>query len=132
AHLRRLRQTDMFVFVNPHPRVIPRWERLVPLSPPEVHQVWLDSYAKMLSAEPKFVWNALGQAGADWYQGWRDDGLHWETIYPAVDTHRYYPDPSPLKYGHAQMAYVGAYWPEKAQAFDLYLRPWEDILVPFG
>jgi hypothetical protein len=30
------------------------------------------------------------------------------------------------------MAYVGGYWAEKAQGFDLYLRPWEDVLVPFG
>ena len=132
AQTRRLRQADLFVSVNPHPRVVARWEKLVPLSPPEEHQVWLNTYAKVLSAEPKFVWDSVGQAGAEWFQGWRDDGLRWETIHLAVDTQRYFPDPAPEKYSYIKMAYVGAYWAEKAQAFDLYLRPWETILVPFG
>ena len=50
----------------------------------------------------------------------------------AADPCYYYPDPLDGKYKHIKMAYVGGYWPDKAQAFDMYLRPFEDILHTYG
>ncbi|MBA4383638.1 MAG: hypothetical protein C0410_02785 [Anaerolinea sp.] len=130
---RKLRNVDLFVLVSLHPRANKMLEqKVLGAKDDKDREVWLSSYGKIVMAEPKFVWNANGVAGMEWFQGWIDDGFHWETIYPAADTSRYFPDPSPDRFGHIKMAYVGRYWPEKAQAFDLYLRPWEDILVPFG
>ena len=130
---KRLRQTDLFVWVSPHPRIHRIYERTI-LGAGEAMdgEIWLRSYGKIIMAEPKFVWNSIGQAGFEWYQGWVDDGFRWVTIYPGVDTDRYYPDPAPEQFGHIKMAYVGGYWPEKAQGFDVYLRPWEEIIVPYG
>jgi hypothetical protein len=128
---RKLRDVDLFVWVGIHPRMSSKWERQVLTDYPSMERS-LNAYAKILLSEPKFVWNAVGDAGQEWYQGWRDDGLNWETIYPGVDKKRYFPEHAPEKYGHIKMAYVGGYWPEKAQGFDMYLRPWEDIFVPFG
>jgi len=130
---RKLREVDLFVMVNQHPRTNKMFEQKVLCAKEHTdREIWLSAYGKIIMAEPKFVWNANGAAGMEWFQGWIDDGFHWETIYPAADISRYFPDPSPDRFGHIKMAYVGRYWPEKAQAFDLYLRPWEDFLVPFG
>jgi hypothetical protein len=133
ADAKRLRNTDLFVWVSPHPRAHRIYERSILGADQSVDgEVWLRSYGKVIMAEPKFVWNTIGKAGFEWYQGWADDGFRWETIFPGVDTARYYPDPAPKRFGHIKMAYVGGYWAEKAQGFDSYLRPWEDILVPYG
>lgn len=131
ADAKKLRDADLFVWVGVHPQMSPQWERLV-LTNPASRARSLAAYPKILLAEPMFVWNSFGNTAMEWYQGWCDDGLKWETIYPAVDEARYFPDPAPEKYGHIRMAYVGGYWEEKAQAFDRYFRPWEDIFVPFG
>lgn len=132
ADLRRLRNVDLFVWVGVHPLMYPKLENHVPLLDQAYAEMSLRAYGPIVAAEPKFVWNAVGKASGEWYQGWRDDGFQWETIYPAADPHRYFPDPAPDKYGHIKMAYVGGYWAEKGQGLDLYLRPWEDILHPFG
>lgn len=133
AESKKLRKVNLFVFVCMHPRANKMYEQKV-LGANEMpdSEVWLSSYGKIVMAEPKFVWNASGAAGMEWFQGWIDDGFHWETIYPAADLSRYFPEPALERFGHIKMAYVGGYWPEKAQGFDLYLRPWEEILVPFG
>lgn len=133
SEARKLRNVDLFVMVNMHPRAIRMFEqRVLGAKDDKDSEIWLSSYGKIVMAEPKFVWNTNGAAGLEWFQGWIDDGFHWETIYPAADTLRYFPDPAPDHFGQIKMAYVGRYWPEKAQAFDMYLRPWEEILVPYG
>jgi hypothetical protein len=133
AEAKRLRKVDLFVWVSIHPRTNKMYEQEV-LGANETYdgEVWLGSYGKVVFAEPKFVWNAIGAGGMEWFQGWIDDGFRWETIYPAADTTRYFCELAPERFGHIQMAYVGGYWPEKAQGFDQYLRPWDDILYPFG
>lgn len=129
----RLRSLDTFVWASVHPRVIPEFEQKFMFEKGQTDtRTWSEAYPKIMAAEPKFVWNSAGRTGLHWYQGWIDDGLRWETIHPAADVERYFPDSSPAEYGHIKMAYVGGYWAEKAQAFDLYLRPWEEILNTFG
>lgn len=129
---RRLRGSGMFCMVHVHPRAFDDFERRHPLIPRDESRSYLESYEKLLLAEPALVWNSVGAAGMEWYRGWIEDGLRWETIYPAADPSRYFPDPDTDRFGHVTMAYVGGYWPEKAQSFDLYLRPWEEILTVYG
>lgn len=133
VNAKKLRKVKLFVWVSPHPRTNKMYEQKV-INPYEDNnsEMWLNSYGKVVMAEPKFVWNAIGAAGMEWFRGWIDDGFRWETIYPAADLSRYFPDPVPNRFSQIKMAYVGGYWPEKAQGFNLYLRPWEDILYPFG
>ncbi|EKE02189.1 MAG: hypothetical protein ACD_20C00413G0013 [uncultured bacterium] len=131
TEIKKLRDIDLFVWVGTHPRKLAKLEKETLIDKSEI-EISLNSYAKIMFAEPKFVWNAYGEAAREWYQGWIDDGLKWETIYPAVDTSRYYPEIKLKKYGHISMAYVGGYWEEKAQAFEKYLRPWENVLYTFG
>ena len=128
-----LRNADLFVWVGVHPSQAPRYERLIlKHAVADDTRIWRKVYRKVLSAEPKFVWDSVGRCGAEWYQGWRDEGLRWVTLFPAADPYRYYPDAAPERFGAVRIAYLGGYWPEKAQAYDLYLRPWEEIFVPFG
>lgn len=128
---RRLRGKDLFVWVHVHPRAFGKFEKYNPLIPKSESDLYLDSYAKLICAEPKFVWNCIGEAGMDLYRGWKDDGLRWETIYPGANNSLYFPDFS-VSYNKIKISYVGGYWDEKAQAFDSYLRPWEEDFVPFG
>jgi hypothetical protein len=133
AEVKELRKVDLFVWVSCHPRTNKLYEQNVLGATGKYDgEVWLSTYGKIVMAEPKFVWNSYGIAGQIWYQGWIDDGFHWETIYPGADPIRYFPDPALDRFGHIKMAYVGGYWPEKAQGFDLYLRHWEEIFYPFG
>jgi len=129
--LRRLRDVDTFVWVGIHPSKFPEWDRSGLIDQDEL-EMELAAYPKIMLAEPNFVWNAIGNDGLHMYQGWKDDGFKWCTIHPAVDLRRYYPEPNAQRFGKTKMAYVGGYWAEKAQAFDLYLRPWENIFVPYG
>ncbi len=131
SDVKKLRDVDLFVWVGIHPRMYSKWEHQVLANNNELERS-LNAYPKILLSEPKFVWNAVGNAGQGWYQGWRDDGLNWETVYPGVDKVRYFPELALEKYGDIKMAYVGGYWEEKAQGLDRYLRPWEDIFVPYG
>lgn len=132
SDVKRLRSVDLFVWVGVHPRSYKILRRYAPLPPEGELARELSAYAKIMLAEPKFVWNAVGQSGAEWYQGWRDDGLRWETVWPAADDTRYFPESDSTAYGHIKMAYVGGYWAEKAPGVDLYLRPWQEILWTFG
>lgn len=130
--VRRLRDVDLFVWIGVHPKIADRvMQELKHLDANEFNMMRL-SYPNILEAGPRFVWNALGVAGMEFIKPWRDEGLRWETIHPAADTKRYYPDPDRQRFGHVEMAYVGGYWAEKAQAFDIYLRPWEDRLWTYG
>lgn len=129
--IQKLQNVNTFVWVDVHPRKLSVIAKM-PKMPAKSIELALGNYPKVMYAEPKFVWNSVGVASREYYQGWIDDGLTWETIFPAVDTARYYPDPNPDKYGHIKIAYVGGYWGEKGQSFELYFKPWEDIFYPFG
>ena len=128
---RRLRGKNLFVWVHVHPRAFGKFEEANPLIPKDESDIYLDAYAKLICAEPKFVWNCIGDAGMDLFSGWKEDGFHWETIYPGANTHLYFPDFT-AAYQDIKISYVGGYWEEKAQAFNAYLRPWEDDFIPYG
>jgi hypothetical protein len=128
---RKLRGKNMFVWVHVHPRAFGQFEKENLLISQLESDLYYEGYTKLLVAEPKFVWNAVGQAGMRWFEGWKDDGLRWETIFPGANSAIYFPEPS-AKYAHIKIGYVGGYWEEKAQAFTSYLRQWEDDFVPFG
>lgn len=128
---RKLRRTDLFVWANIHPKKIPEFKRMTLFEDFDFTQ-WQEAYPKIIEAEPKFMWHSTGKMGMYWFNDWINDGLKWVTIHPAADIERYYPEKNKKKFGHIKMAYVGGYWKEKAQAFELYLRPWENIFFPFG
>jgi hypothetical protein len=130
--LKQLRDFDVFMWVYPHHGKYGEFEKKIQCRLGENDRKIVNDFDKILLAEPKFVCAPVGEASLEFYHGWRDDGFHWETLHLAADGSRYYPDPAPDKYGDIKMAYVGGYWGEKARAFDMYLRPWEDIIVPFG
>jgi hypothetical protein len=95
-------------------------------------KLFRESYRKILLAQPKFFFNSCGSRGRDWSEGWIRDGLKWEPLFLAADPYRYFPQVDRELLGNIKMAYLGGYWPEKAVAFDQYLRPWEDILYAYG
>jgi hypothetical protein len=128
---RRLRDVDLFIYILIHPDRVQEWRRHA-LIPESDIKVITESYRKIMLAEPKFFWNSSGAASLSWCDGWIKEGVKKEQIYLAADPNRYYPDRNQAKFGQIQMAYVGGYWPEKALAYDRYLRPWEDILQTYG
>jgi hypothetical protein len=131
--LKKLRNYNTFVWVSVHPRMFNKFENLVLLEKGQTDfEIWRNAYAKILYSEPKFVWNSTCNETFEWYQGWVDDGLKWQTIHPAIDERIYYPDHSEEKYKNIKMAYVGGYWTDKAQAFDSYFRQHEAQLHTFG
>jgi hypothetical protein len=131
ADCRKLREVDLFIHSMVHPAKIAEWRKHSLL--PEVDfQAIVQSYEKILLAQPRFFWNSSGPRGLYWTDGWVKDGVRWEQVFLAADPYRYYPEPNPARYGNVKMAYIGGYWPEKAQAYDQYLRPWEEILHVFS
>lgn len=130
---RKLNNVDVCIWVSIHPKKVYEYEKRVLGADSGVDtNVWLENYGKVMAIRPKFVWNSASNDGMEWYRGWVDDGLRWETIQLAADDDVYFPDRNEKKFGNIKMAYIGGYWPEKAQAFDKYLRPFEDILWVFG
>jgi hypothetical protein len=129
--VRKLRGKNVFVWVHVHPRANGKFEKANPLISTDVSDLYLDSYSKLICVEPKFVWNCIGNAGMEYYNGWKEDGFKWESIFPAANTKIYFPEYSNI-YKDIKISYVGGYWEEKAQAFDNYLRPFENVFVPYG
>lgn len=132
---RALRNYDTYAIVNVHPRKYEKFKKRNPLvgdGDPFFYGGYNEAYDKLIKAEPKFVCSFAGKAAWNWYEDWQKDGFRFEFIRLAADPFYYYPDPAPEKFGAIKMAYVGGYWPDKAQAFDTYLRPFEDILYTYG
>jgi hypothetical protein len=128
-----LRKYDTFISVSIHPSTIKDFKKKFFLEKNEADtKIWEDSYKKTLEIQPKFVCNSVGKTGMGWYQGWVDDGLKWVTLHPAADPKYYYPESPSVEFSKIKIGYVGGYWTEKAQSFDLYLRPFEDVFTPFG
>lgn len=132
AGARRLRDVDCLVWVHVHPSQFESLLRSYPLLNRFEMQRQLQAYENLVLAEPKFIWSPVGSAGEALYRGWREDGFRFERLLLAADPQRYRPQPAAEKFGEVRMAYVGGYWPEKAQAFEIYLRPWEEVLVIYG
>jgi len=87
---------------------------------------------KVIKSEPDFVWNAVGDNGIYWHDDWIKLGFKFVKMFPACDTDRFFPDKDEKRFGGVKIAYVGGYWKEKANAFDLYLRPLEEEITVFG
>ena len=128
---RKLRGRNIFVWVGIHPRSSRGFEKQNPLSKTDELDLYHEAYSRLILVEPKFVWNSFGKAAEELCQVWRDDGFRFETIFPGANTQLYFPEPS-VRFQNVSIGYVGGYWEEKAQAFDSYLRPLEDIFVPYG
>lgn len=127
---KKLRNFDVFVWASIHPKKIKEFKSKIILKTND-DKNWIDAYPKIIAAEPKFLWNSCTKSCLYWYDDWIKDGLKWESIHPAADIEKYYPE-SNNKFNKIKIAYVGGYWKEKAQALDTYLNPFEDIFVPFG
>lgn len=128
---KKLRSVDLFVWISIHPKKIKSFINQVKLDMPD-HTRWLSAYPKIIASEPKFIWNSATKSTMYWYDDWIKEGFKWITMHPAANENIYYPDKRNKKFNNIKIAYVGGYWKEKAQAFDLYLKPWESIFTPFG
>lgn len=131
--LKKLKSYDTFVWASVHPRMFNKYENLVIIDEGQMDfDIWRNAYAKILYVEPKFVWNSTCDETFEWYQGWVDDGLKWQTIHPAINNKVYYPEYVESKYNKIKMAYVGGYWEDKSRSFNTYFRQFEEDFVPFG
>jgi len=130
-----LKKFDNYCFVNVHPKKYKEFSAQHPLNDfgdAFFHGGYEKAYKKLVESEPSLVCSFAGTAAEYWYNDWRQDGFNFDYVKLAADPLYYYPDPAPEKYGQIKMAYVGGYWPEKAQGFDLYLRPFEEHLHTYG
>lgn len=128
---KELSNYKLFTWVHVHPRMMKKFINENPLIPLEECELYTASYSNLMLAEPKFVWNAVGNDAIRWFSGWVDDGLNWRKIFPGANTDFYYPEAS-AQYENIEMAYVGGYWLEKSLGFDMYLKPWDKIINVFG
>ncbi len=62
---RRLRQVDLFVWVDPHPRRFESFREEFPLFAENDVELLAAAYRNLVAAEPKFVWAPIGEAGMD-------------------------------------------------------------------
>lgn len=128
---RKLRNRDLFVWVHVHPNALEDFSQRHPRVDRRESQMYIDGYRNIILSEPKFVWNACKTEVSNYYMGWKEDGFEWQTVYPGANSKLYYPDTS-LDYSNTKIAYVGGYWAEKAEAFEAYFRPFEEIFTPYG
>jgi hypothetical protein len=91
------------------------------------------THRQVLEGAPAFGFTISPRAGLDSYARWMEQGLQVESLPLACDTTVYHPHtPDVAAFADVQMAFVGGYWPFKAQQFDRYLRPFEQELTIFG
>lgn len=131
AECKKLRGQSIFTWVHVHPNVMEKFSIQNPLIPKSENDLYLDSYQKLIDVEPKFVWNAVGARASHWFEGWVQEGHRWHTIFPGANTDLYFPDRSG-DYADIPMAYVGGYWAEKSLGFDMYLKPWDELIRVYG
>lgn len=128
--LRLLKDVKKIVWVGPHKQRSKEFRaKFLDLGSFEISN---SNFKKIVDSQPDFVWNAVGEDGIYWHDEWIKLGLKFVKMFPACDTSRFFPDRDEEKFGYVKIAYVGGYWQEKANAFDLYLRPWENDLTVFG
>ncbi|MBX3012075.1 MAG: glycosyltransferase [Caldilineaceae bacterium] len=88
---------------------------------------------KILSSEPAFVFTISPQCSFEYYDLWARAGVHLISLPLACDTAIYRSDTTTWpEFSSVEMAFVGGYWPYKAQQFDRYLKPYQDRLTVFG
>lgn len=91
------------------------------------------TYRQVLDQAPAFGFTISPASSLHYYQNWLDHGLAVESLPLACDTTVYHPHvPDVPAFAGVQMAFVGGYWPYKAQQFDRYLRPYEQQLTIYG
>lgn len=87
----------------------------------------------VLSSEPAFVFTISPSRAFEFYHGWVDHGARLVSLPLACDTTLYRDDVAPEPaFAAVEIAFVGGYWPYKAQQFDRYLKPYESRLTVFG
>jgi hypothetical protein len=129
----KLSDENVAMFISIHPKKIHEFEaRFLGAKTGPDTKIWQENYPKVMAVQPKLLCTFVGRDGMEWFNGWKEDGLRLETVHLAANDDIYFPDPDLERFGQIEMAYVGGYWPEKAQAFDRYLRPYEDILWTYG
>ncbi len=91
------------------------------------------TYRQVLDHAPAFGFTISPASSLHYYQLWQDHGLRIVSLPLACDTAVYHPHtPDITTFAEVQIAFVGGYWPYKAQQFDRYLRPFEQQLTIFG
>lgn len=87
----------------------------------------------ILSLNPKFIFSATLESGAEFFSEWVRNGLPFYSFPLACDTTRYNNTIMPSKiYENIKLAFVGGYWSSKGVQIDAYLREFEDQLTVFG
>ena len=88
---------------------------------------------KILSSEPTFIFTISPESSFEYYQNWIQSGAKLVSLPLACDTSLYNSNPPFCpEFEAIDMAFVGGYWPYKAQQFDLYLKPYQEKLKVFG
>ena len=87
----------------------------------------------VLWSEPAFVFTISPTRSFEYYHRWVDHGQKLVSLPLACDTTLYRDDAAlDPTFADVEMAFVGGYWPYKAQQFDRYLKPYESKLKVFG
>ncbi|OBQ17353.1 glycosyltransferase [Anabaena sp. AL93] len=88
---------------------------------------------KILSSEPTFIFTISPESSFEYYQNWIQHGAKLVSVPLACDTSLYHVNPPFCpEFDSIDMAFVGGYWPYKAQQFDIYLKPYQEKLKVFG
>lgn len=92
----------------------------------------LEARAQVLRSEPPLLVGQCVESGLEYFSNWKGDGRR---VYPfplACDTTLYDRGDGAARFEGVRIAFVGGYWPYKAQMFDRYLRPHEADLTVYG
>jgi hypothetical protein len=87
---------------------------------------------RIAASEPAFVFTMSGESRFEFYEGWLRAGLKLVSLPLACDTCLYEHPAAAFDFGDVDIAFVGGFWPYKAQQFDLYLKPLAESLQVFG
>jgi len=87
----------------------------------------------VLGSEPAFVFTISPTRSFEYYHRWIEVGARLVSLPLACDATLYRDDVAQdPAFAAVEMAFVGGYWPYKAQQFDRYLKPYENKLKVFG
>jgi hypothetical protein len=153
------RVPDPFCFIVGHEYVLPSMDRqTIRLLSRIPHAVWVNPWfensdrffdshqldasiwayseqqrRKILDSRPNFVFTATAPRGMDFFSLWERHGLPAVSMPLACDLSVYENSPPYMdEFDDVRMAFVGGYWPSKAQQIDPYLRPFEKDLTIYG
>lgn len=87
---------------------------------------------RIVASEPSFVFTMSGESRFEYYEGWIRAGLRLISLPLACDTEMYEHPDAEVDFSGVPLAFVGGFWPYKAQQFDFYLKPFAEFLHVFG